>query len=343
MIGQSTSPVQLPSASSMLWPKRAVKACANCRHDKIKCEDGRPCGGCRKKGLSAEQCVNGCEACRRARVRCEGGSPCDRCHDMQLACEDDSAQPKRLSRTKSPQNVKTERAKLACKACRRDNKKCEDERPCGRCIVRGEDCVHVARGPKLVKARCQACRDLNKRCEDVRPCRFCVERQCDCVDPPRKGKGHGTRVKAACMNCRHDKIRCDGQRPCLACSRKGLFCQDRPLNSSSWSETQTQTSSSTSGSPREASEPESPYHDVVSLHNSRMSSTTPASSDLRPLPPVAIPPPYNMLRPHVSPPPPALLYSGPAPHRTTLPPLRTIIGPTEAQARFLTPYALHRT
>ncbi|KAI0061006.1 hypothetical protein BV25DRAFT_823473 [Artomyces pyxidatus] len=212
MLPSPSSPTPLPGVASLLWPKRAAKACANCRHDKIKCEDGRPCSGCRKKGLSADQCINGCEACRRARVRCEGGTPCARCHDLHLACADDAMAPKRLGRAKSAQDLKGERAKLACKSCRRDNKKCEDQRPCGRCVMRGEECVHVARGPKLVKARCQMCRETNRRCEDPRPCKYCVERACECIDPPRKGKGHGTRVKAACTNCRHDKVRCDGNR-----------------------------------------------------------------------------------------------------------------------------------
>lgn len=78
------------------------------------------------------------------------------------------------------------RAKLACEGCRRcvvpddvarcctahmillgaksasvfrDNKKCEDRRPCARCVQRREECVHVERGPKEVKIRCSKCRE----------------------------------------------------------------------------------------------------------------------------------------------------------------------------------------
>ncbi|KDQ61521.1 hypothetical protein JAAARDRAFT_512642 [Jaapia argillacea MUCL 33604] len=128
----------------------------------------------------------------------------------------------RNARTKT-----TDRAKLACMACRRDNKKCEDQRPCSRCVTRAEECVHVGRGPKLVKLRCAGCRRDNKRCEDARPCQHCIDKGEECVDTPRRGRGHGTRVKAACTNCRRDKIRCDGGRPCSACSRKALSCMDR--------------------------------------------------------------------------------------------------------------------
>ena len=76
------------------------------------------------------------------------------------------------------------------------NDQCDDQRPCSRCIARSEECIHVARGPKLVKLRCEGCRADNKRCEDSRPCKFCVEGGKECIAVPRKGRGHGTRVKA---------------------------------------------------------------------------------------------------------------------------------------------------
>ncbi|KAI0311481.1 hypothetical protein OF83DRAFT_1150782 [Amylostereum chailletii] len=190
----------------------------------------RPCGGCRKRGLIATQCVDGCEACRRERTRCDGGIPCDRCRMYDIECADEptvgAGNP--FHSQGSPFSP-PDRVKLACKNCRRDNKKCEDHRPCGRCVLRGEECIRVGRGPKVVKVRCQFCRETNKKCEDARPCKHCVEMKHECFDPPRKGRGHGTRVKAACVSCRRDKIRCDGGRPCLSCSRKGTDCQDRGL------------------------------------------------------------------------------------------------------------------
>ena len=74
--------------------------------------------------------------------------------------------------------------------------KCDDHRPCSRCVARSEECVHVSRGPKLVKLRCEGCREDNKRCEESRPCKYCVENLKECIVVPRKGRGHGTRVKA---------------------------------------------------------------------------------------------------------------------------------------------------
>ncbi|KAI0295942.1 hypothetical protein BC826DRAFT_255142 [Russula brevipes] len=186
--------------------KRAVKACASCRHNKTRCDDVRPCGHCRKKGMNAEQCVYGCEACRRARANCDGGVPCSRCMSMHLNCVDGIA---RLIAAPNMQVKSGGRAQLACKNCRRDNKKCEDQRPCRRCVLRGDDCIHVVRRPKLVKVRCQPCRDANRRCEDTRPCYCCSVREEVCVDPPRKGTGHGMRVKVACVKCRQHKDRTD--------------------------------------------------------------------------------------------------------------------------------------
>ena len=52
------------------------------------------------------------------------------------------------------------------------------------------------RGPKLVKLRCECCRRDNKKCEDTRPCRYCIEQNVECVNATRKGRGHGTRVMA---------------------------------------------------------------------------------------------------------------------------------------------------
>ncbi|KAI0033915.1 hypothetical protein K488DRAFT_46620 [Vararia minispora EC-137] len=194
------------------------------RHDKIRCDDTRPCVGCRRRGLGADACIDGCEPCRRARLRCDGGAPCARCMARGYACVGEppagvgvSVEARKFPGALRPiAPVATEhpprKAKLPCKACRKDNQKCEDHRPCGRCVLRGTACERVGRGPKMISVRCESCRATNKRCEDARPCQFCIARGCACIDPPRKGRGQGTRVKAACINCRNEKIRCDGSR-----------------------------------------------------------------------------------------------------------------------------------
>ena len=86
---------------------------------------------------------------------------------------------------------------------------CDDQRPCSRCVVRGEECVHVGRGPKLVKLRCEGCRQENRKCEDARPCKQCIEQGRECVSVQRKGRGHGTRVKAVSSFCPLFSNRCD--------------------------------------------------------------------------------------------------------------------------------------
>ncbi|KAG2051029.1 hypothetical protein BDR06DRAFT_610249 [Suillus hirtellus] len=215
---QQPPPVPISDIITTAWPRRAVKACASCRRDKIRCDGQKPCGGCVKKGYTIEQCVAGCENCRKARARCEGGKPCLRCREDQVECTEGHhhpvlrAEPPPVLVLRGPHRSKPDRAKLACQNCRRDNKKCDDQRPCTRCIARGEECVHVGKGPKLVKLRCEGCRQENKKCEDARPCRQCVECGKECISVQRKGRGHGTRVKAACVYCRRDKVRCEGVR-----------------------------------------------------------------------------------------------------------------------------------
>ena len=88
----------------------------------------RPCGACVKKGYSIDQCIDGCESCRKARVRCEGGKPCQRCREMEQECADEQVTTGTRSDVAPPVFVlrnrqKSERAKLACQNCRRDNKK----------------------------------------------------------------------------------------------------------------------------------------------------------------------------------------------------------------------------
>ncbi len=122
--------------------------------------------GCLKKGFDI-LCIDGCAACRRSRELCDGRNPCRNCDERHLVCEDEVSSPvarHEVVPPTMPPPVRTgERAKLACLACRRDNKKCGDQRPCARCISRSEECIHVNRGPKIVKSRCQACRDQNRK------------------------------------------------------------------------------------------------------------------------------------------------------------------------------------
>ncbi|KAI6130145.1 hypothetical protein EV401DRAFT_1923940, partial [Pisolithus croceorrhizus] len=215
------------------WPKRTAKV-----RDKIRCDGARPCGACVKKGYTVDQCTDGCESCRRARARCEGGKPCLRCRDMHLECAEEQTVPLVRSETAPPILVlrssrrRGERAKLACLSCRRDNKKCEDQRPCSRCVARSEECVHVVRGPKSVKLRCESCRQENRKCEEARPCQQCIEQGKECVNVQRRSRGHGTRVKKWLARnlssaCRRDKVRCEGVRPCANCVKKGYQCTNR--------------------------------------------------------------------------------------------------------------------
>ncbi|KAF8202299.1 hypothetical protein BJ912DRAFT_944416 [Pholiota molesta] len=236
------------------WPRRASKACASCRRDKIRCDGSRPCSGCKKKGYAADQCTDGCEACRHARVRCEEGKPCRRCVEMGFECSVDSpAVPYTQStaptsgsslpfkgKPNQPQHLEKQQCPAEANAPNLHAPTCDDQRPCSRCIARSEECVHLPRGPKLIKLRCEGCRMDNKRCEETRPCGYCSDAGKICVTAARKGRGHGTRVKTVfgCWSLRNvlcstlpfrrDKIRCNGDRPCASCVKKGCECVERP-------------------------------------------------------------------------------------------------------------------
>ncbi|KAJ7334249.1 hypothetical protein DFH08DRAFT_707408, partial [Mycena albidolilacea] len=194
------------------------------RRDKTRCDGARPCGGCTRKRV---QCLDGCDPCRRARARCEktGGDSCARCDLKELICTEDAQGAPPPPRASPPA---AERVKTACQGCKNDNKKCDDQRPCARCVARSEMCVPLpARARKNTKTRCEACRKGNFRCDDARPCPNCVSAGIECVNPARKGPGCGTRVRAACIHCRRNKVRCDGERPCAGCTRRGWECQEQ--------------------------------------------------------------------------------------------------------------------
>ncbi|KAJ7180767.1 hypothetical protein C8R46DRAFT_1070530 [Mycena filopes] len=213
-------PSNVPASQNPAWPRRTAKACSNCRRDKVRCDGARPCSGCSRKSL---QCLDGCDPCRRARARCEksGDGACNRCQERDLECTEEEQHMVHPAPVYLTAPTATDRVRTACQNCRNDNKKCDNERPCSRCVSRSEDCVPLQRGPKQARTRCEGCRKRNVRCEDARPCQNCVTAGTECINLARQGRGCGTRVKAACISCRRNKVRCDGGRPCGACKQRG--------------------------------------------------------------------------------------------------------------------------
>ena len=57
------------------------------------------------------------------------------------------------------------------------------------------DCVQAEPEPKSGKLRCEACRQNNKKCGDDRPCRYCREADLECVENGRRKGGPGVRMK----------------------------------------------------------------------------------------------------------------------------------------------------
>ncbi|KAF7370504.1 hypothetical protein MSAN_00682200 [Mycena sanguinolenta] len=221
-------PGPIPIEVDSTWPKRTAKACSSCRRDKTRCDGARPCGGCTKKKL---QCTDGCDPCRRARARCEktgNGTSCKRCDLKELVCTEESPPAQIAPSPSAAGPASPDRVKSACQNCKTDNKKCDNQRPCSRCVARYETCVPLPRVSKQTRTRCEGCKQRNVRCEDARPCQNCVAAGTECVNlVARKTSSTGTRVRAACVNCRRNKVRCDGERPCSGCSRRGLECQEQ--------------------------------------------------------------------------------------------------------------------
>lgn len=145
------------------------------------------CAACQRKGLTAENCIQGCRACRRARLICGGGKPCINCLNTNQECVNIGEVPASSRNTAreeafSTRQIRRVRIKLACLACRRfglsvkflsefklmkiarrDNKKCDERRPCARCLSRKEECINLVPTETIVKKRCQGCRVHNRK------------------------------------------------------------------------------------------------------------------------------------------------------------------------------------
>ncbi|GLB41675.1 hypothetical protein LshimejAT787_1002750 [Lyophyllum shimeji] len=183
------------SDSSPAWPRRASRACASCRRDKIRCDGARPCAGCIKKGYSADQCVDGCDPCRRARVRlllkilrwhldlfglCVPIRPIERNWHARTVAE--------ITRS-----------------------------------VRTNDHVRVVW--LVARSVYTSVADPSSSSCDVKH----VDKIANAVKTLVRAEGMAPELKLRAR----DKIRCDGVRPCASCVRKGLECVERACKSCS--------------------------------------------------------------------------------------------------------------
>ncbi|CEP02476.1 Zn(2)-C6 fungal-type domain-containing protein [Plasmodiophora brassicae] len=93
------------------------------------------------------------------------------------------------------------RAGHACLPCSQAKARCDEQRPCGRCLARGmeDQCVSRVVRPRQTRARsdhvpnraCAACRHAKVSCTSPLPCSRCVRLGCDsqCAYPPSRFRG----------------------------------------------------------------------------------------------------------------------------------------------------------
>ncbi|EKX42043.1 hypothetical protein GUITHDRAFT_141516 [Guillardia theta CCMP2712] len=92
------------------------------------------------------------------------------------------------------------RAAKACEGCRRRKLRCDDGRPCGRCMEDLQECVEEdasarkRRRPSREETSgkpCDHCRESGLWCEETRPCWRCVIAGLSCTDKGEGGQGGG--------------------------------------------------------------------------------------------------------------------------------------------------------
>ncbi|KAJ6581637.1 hypothetical protein B0H19DRAFT_1116088 [Mycena capillaripes] len=126
-----------PLPTTPVSTERVKSACQNCRNDKNKCGNERPCARCVAR---SEPCIpiprgsgrakTRCEGCRKRNIRCDNGAPCGNCVTAGTECVHLTHQ----GRGCGP------RVKAACINCRRNKIRCDGARPCAGCTNRGSEC-----------------------------------------------------------------------------------------------------------------------------------------------------------------------------------------------------------
>ncbi|KAG5721379.1 hypothetical protein E4T56_gene12958 [Termitomyces sp. T112] len=209
----------------------------------------------------------------------------------------------------------SERAKLACTNCRRDNKKCDDQRPCARCAKDVEKTANVAkmsdRAPIVSNPVNHVLRNLGKAEDMVLELKRLVR----------------------------DKIRCDGVRPCASCVRKGLECIERACKNCS---REGRAAECTHRKAQAAAMAE-----AAEAQNHQPNEYRPLSADKEyysqqrlHLPPISHPSPYPSPSPHGMYSPTSPMNNlGPASHYYY--PQQSMIGPGQPPQPIMQPYIQH--
>ncbi|GES92838.1 Zn(2)-C6 fungal-specific transcription factor [Rhizophagus clarus] len=124
----------------------------------------------------------------------------------------------------SKRNTKREQVKCACVNCKKSCKKCDDERPCQRCIRLNiaETCKDsIRKERKLVPSEES---NLNNTLENQQQQQVLskeknlqVQLQRSLTWPTAEKTTKREQVKCACVNCQKSRKKCDDKRPCQRC------------------------------------------------------------------------------------------------------------------------------
>ncbi|KIJ34808.1 hypothetical protein M422DRAFT_70073 [Sphaerobolus stellatus SS14] len=277
-----------PGNDALPLYKRTPKACLECRRDKSRCDAGRPCSGCIKKGRE-DFCLDGCYPCRVARSSCDERRPCHSCFEAGKQCSDDrppedtprrKKRRRRLNGTRkvvpqalidasspplSPHATPSPVVPITiltvddrCLGCQGAQVDCEGGRgSCRGCIDRGEACRYMDTSESNVEIALggEAVKDIN-------------------------GCHPGKPQRRACTTCFNEKIPCNaGTSPCTNCRRLRRVCV-LPKNSGGSSTVQPRPTivHKTIRKPTDASAaPSTSTHDFFS---ESISATLPSSSSL---------------------------------------------------------------
>ena len=206
-----------------------------------------------------------CDACFKQGIACDGGRPCAGCRQRGMAsCKDQTeltkalyADPNLVDKAKSIDDGKEsewkkwnitsrtpEQKMNACDPCRKHRRVCDFTNPCSQCINRGLQCSYEtnARSREMQEKkskqipfdqRCGTCQSRIRHgeafCDGKSPCNICVKlgKTClprDYMDTPACNACTNVSTKNGKLAGTTHVPSCDRGRPCSRCVKMGIRC-----------------------------------------------------------------------------------------------------------------------
>ena len=175
-----------------------------------------------------------CQSCYKRKCYCDQRQPkCGACFKKQMRCiplTEESIREIEQQAAEKALHQKNEKDKK-CDYCHKNNKRCEETRPCSSCNKKGLTCrthnewaiwkqAEDERRSKAVTGvkKCSPCNGKRILCDGETPCGTCKRQGTRCY-PQRKPE---IPKWEKCIQCKASGYACEGAMPCNKCQERGM-------------------------------------------------------------------------------------------------------------------------